>query len=96
MISSNLLVHSLLLGAAAALSQGWKNGPTATGPTDPNLTVDCDYFANNVQPGDTCTMVEDYFGITEEQFQNWVIFFHLFPLSNMVHGSDCDQSRTQN
>ena len=37
MISSNLLVHSLLLGAAAALSQGRKNGPTATGPTDPNL-----------------------------------------------------------
>lgn len=84
MIDSNLPVHSLLLllllllllGTAAATNSagqgGWKNGPTATGETDPNVTTDCDYYVNNVQLGDTCKMVEDYFGIDEAQFENWV------------------------
>ncbi|KAJ6071011.1 hypothetical protein N7467_012330 [Penicillium canescens] len=71
----SLLANLLLLGAATATNNagqgGWKNGPTASGETDPNLTTGCDYYVNNVQQGDTCEMVEDYFDITGEQFENW-------------------------
>jgi hypothetical protein len=78
MMNSRLLRHFLLLlGAATAVvgsdQGGWKNGSKATGEADPNVTTDCDYWANNVQIGDTCEMIEDFFGITEAQFKNWVI-----------------------
>lgn len=77
-MKSQLLKHSLLLLAAAtAVSSsgqgGWKNGTEATGQVDPNVTMDCGYWANNVQNGDTCEMIEDSFGITQSQFGYWVI-----------------------
>jgi len=76
MISNIRLTHLLHAAVAttvvAASGHGWTNGPTATGPTDVGLTTSCDYFANDVASRDTCEMVEDYFGITETQFENWV------------------------
>ncbi|KAJ5087703.1 hypothetical protein N7456_011319 [Penicillium angulare] len=81
MISNIRLSHILLVAAATSGvataatvnddSPGWENGPTATGPTDADLTTNCDYFINDVASGDTCEMVEDYFGITETQFESW-------------------------
>jgi hypothetical protein len=73
MLRSNLLIHSLLLGAAAAASQGkWTNGPSATGTKDPNVAVGCDYWVNDVQSSDTCDAVVDFFGITQKQLVSWV------------------------
>ncbi|OQD76551.1 hypothetical protein PENDEC_c004G04891 [Penicillium decumbens] len=75
MISNIRLMYLLHAAVAttvvAASGHGWTNGPTATGPTDVGLTTSCDYFANDVASRDTCEMVEDYFGITETQFENW-------------------------
>jgi hypothetical protein len=73
MLKSNLLIHSLVLGAAAAASQGdWTNGPKATGTKDPNAAVGCDYWANDVQSSDTCDALVDFFGITQKQLVSWV------------------------
>ncbi|KAJ6153352.1 hypothetical protein N7497_007671 [Penicillium chrysogenum] len=72
MLKSNLLIHSLVLGAAAAASQGdWTNGPKATGTNDPNAAVGCDYWANDVQSSDTCDALVDFFGITQKQLVSW-------------------------
>lgn len=87
---SNIRLTYLLLAAtvttgvaasgivASGGGHGWTNGATVTGPTDVDLTTDCDYFINDVVLGDTYELVEDYFGITETQFENWYIFLMLF------------------
>lgn len=89
MISNIRLTHLLLAAAAttgvAASGHGWTNGPTATGPTDADLATSCDYFANDVASGDTCEMVEDYFGITETQFENWVYPSCVLPIQYQQH-----------
>lgn len=86
MLSVNLLISSLLLNTAFASSPGqggWKNGPKATGETDPNVTKNCDFWANDVKSTDTCKMVEDYFGITLKQLVAWVRLSSVF--LNRVH-----------
>jgi hypothetical protein len=75
MLGVNLFIYSFLLSTALASSSGqggWKNGPEATGETDPNVTKNCDFWANDVKSTDTCKMVEDYFGITLKQLVAWV------------------------
>ncbi|CAI7571824.1 unnamed protein product [Penicillium glandicola] len=72
MLSSNVFIHSLLLGVAAAATQGgWTNGPSATGTKDPNVAVGCDYWANDVQSSDTCDSLVEFFGITQKQLVSW-------------------------
>lgn len=73
MFVPKLFIHSLLLGAAVAATQGgWTNGPSATGTKDPNAAVGCDYWVNDVQYSDTCDAVVDFFGISLKQFVSWV------------------------
>lgn len=75
MLGVNTFLYSCILGTAIASSSGlggWKNGPKATGETDPNVTKNCDFWANDVKSTDTCKMVEDYFGITLKQLVAWV------------------------
>ncbi|KAL4938538.1 hypothetical protein BDV06DRAFT_225905 [Aspergillus oleicola] len=87
MLHSRVFIHALLLSkATAAFSPrarsesasasiagqgGWKNGPKATGFTDPDVTANCDYWVNDVQSSDTCEMVDDYFDITLRQLVSW-------------------------
>ncbi|KXG49682.1 Peptidoglycan-binding Lysin subgroup [Penicillium griseofulvum] len=89
-MTSHLLRHFLLLlGATTAVVSsgqgGWKNGSKATGEADPNVTTDCDYWANNVQigdtsytqyylvqNGDTCYNIQNrYMNFTLAQFYSW-------------------------
>ncbi|KAJ5190317.1 uncharacterized protein N7498_009302 [Penicillium cinerascens] len=96
-MKSHVLSHSLLLfGAVTAVCAGqggWKNGPTATGQTDPNVTTDCDYWANNIQLGDTCETVAEFFGISEAQFEKWVIPYSLL---SIPHFAACSPIYIQN
>jgi hypothetical protein len=75
MLCTNLIFYSFLLGTTFASTSnqgGWKNGAKATGETDPNVTKNCEFWANDVKSTDTCKMVEDYFGITLKQLVAWV------------------------
>ncbi|KUM63772.1 hypothetical protein ACN42_g3298 [Penicillium freii] len=72
MFVPKLFIYLLLLGAAAAATQGgWTNGASATGTKDPNAAVGCDYWVNDVQHSDTCDAVVDFFGISLRQFVSW-------------------------
>jgi hypothetical protein len=74
MFYSGIFVTFLLFGAASAsrTQKRWTNGDAATGTTDPNVTDDCTYWANNIETGDTCESLESYFGITQAQLIAWV------------------------
>lgn len=50
----------------------WINGVSATGPTDPSVVDHCEYWANDIGLSDSCEFIEDYFGITRQQFRFWV------------------------
>ncbi|KAJ6025073.1 hypothetical protein N7540_005870 [Penicillium herquei] len=73
MFYSGIFVTSLLFGSASAsrIQKRWTNGDAATGTTDPNVTNDCTYWANNIETGDTCESLEAYFGMTQAQLIAW-------------------------
>ncbi|KAK6824322.1 hypothetical protein RU639_005153 [Aspergillus parasiticus] len=49
----------------------WINGDSATGPTDPSTVDHCEYWVNDIGLNDSCESIEDYFGITRQQFRFW-------------------------
>lgn len=77
---SNIFLGSLLFGKVFSLPNGggWVDGTTATGTTDPEVTDDCDFWANDVKSNDTCSALESYFDITMKQLKAWVCQWHPF------------------
>ncbi|PYI34514.1 LysM domain protein [Aspergillus indologenus CBS 114.80] len=68
------LVLSCLLAQAVAsprLQKRWLNGDTATGTTDPDVTGDCEYWANDISATDTCAELETYFDATVAELHAW-------------------------
>ncbi|KAL4977418.1 hypothetical protein BDW66DRAFT_158791 [Aspergillus desertorum] len=47
------------------------HGNSATGTTDPDVTSDCQYWANDIDSDDTCAEIESYFGITMTDLKAW-------------------------
>jgi hypothetical protein len=74
MIPSRTLVQSLLIGAAqaATISRRWVNGDLPTGTTDPDVSRNCYYWANEITAPDTCEALASYFGVTIPQLASWV------------------------
>ncbi|KAL4966220.1 uncharacterized protein BDV14DRAFT_171270 [Aspergillus stella-maris] len=69
---SLLLVVGLLNGAATASRiPGWTSGETATGTTDPGVTANCSYWANDISTNATCAQVEDHFDISFDRLKAW-------------------------
>ncbi|KAJ9211201.1 hypothetical protein DTO166G4_7227 [Paecilomyces variotii] len=67
-------VLSCLLAQAAAsprIQKRWLNGDTATGTTDPDVTSDCEYWANDISATDTCAELEMYFDATVAELHAW-------------------------
>ncbi|KAL4734491.1 hypothetical protein BDV11DRAFT_212743 [Aspergillus similis] len=57
--------------SSAVLQKRWLNGNSATGTTDPDVTSDCKYWANDIDSDDTCAEIESYFGITITDLKAW-------------------------
>ncbi|KAL4981676.1 LysM domain protein [Aspergillus falconensis] len=70
---SAIFVACLLTNAVSSkvLQKRWLNGNSATGTTDPDVTSDCQYWANDISSDDTCAELESYFGITITDLKAW-------------------------
>ncbi|RHZ48402.1 putative LysM domain protein [Aspergillus thermomutatus] len=70
---STFLLASLLAraGASSSLRKKWLNGDSATGTTDPDVTSDCEYWANDISSSDTCAGLEAYFDVTFAELKAW-------------------------
>ncbi|KAL4966219.1 LysM peptidoglycan-binding domain-containing protein [Aspergillus stella-maris] len=70
---NELFTQALLVGvgATSAIERRWTNGDNATGSTDPNVTNDCTYWANDIADGDTCPSIAAYYDITESELIAW-------------------------
>ncbi|KAL2802202.1 hypothetical protein BJX63DRAFT_426247 [Aspergillus granulosus] len=71
MVSSILLQCFLFSIASSSAVKRWTNGDSPTGPTDPNVSPGCTYWANDISPGDSCASILSYFGISTTQFVSW-------------------------
>ena len=67
-----LAVCILLQVLLCKLVIAWTNGDSATGPTDADVVDHCEYWVNDIGLSDSCEVLEDYFGITRQQFRFWV------------------------
>lgn len=72
MVSSIVLQCLLFSLVRAAAVKRWTNGDSPAGPTDPDVVSGCAYWANDISPGDTCSGIQGYFGISMSQFVSWV------------------------
>ncbi|KAM5429347.1 hypothetical protein McanCB21832_007745 [Microsporum canis] len=68
-----ILIHVLSLSVAAegAVVKRWLNGSKPTDTVDPGVTPGCTYWINGITAADQCADIVGYFGITEEQFNEW-------------------------
>ncbi|KAE8167889.1 hypothetical protein BDV40DRAFT_311378 [Aspergillus tamarii] len=66
-----LAVCILLQVLLCKLVIAWTNGDSATGPTDADVVDHCEYWVNDIGLSDSCEAIEDYFGITRQQFRFW-------------------------
>ncbi|KAJ5084905.1 hypothetical protein NUU61_009484 [Penicillium alfredii] len=62
------LFFAAFLGEAVS---AWKTGHKATGETDPNVTQNCSFWANDIASGDTCKALEKYFDLDFKQLHEW-------------------------
>ncbi|PYH91868.1 LysM domain protein [Aspergillus ellipticus CBS 707.79] len=70
---SILFLATLLARATASstLQKRWLDGDSATGTTDPAVTDDCEYWANDISSTDTCAELESFFDVTITELHAW-------------------------
>ncbi|KAL3476524.1 LysM domain protein [Aspergillus californicus] len=70
---SAIILAGLLSSEASSrlLQKRWLNGNSASGTTDPDVTSDCQYWANEISSDDTCAELESYFDITITDLKAW-------------------------
>ncbi|KAJ5655288.1 hypothetical protein N7507_007238 [Penicillium longicatenatum] len=49
----------------------WLNGDAATGTTDPDVTDNCEFWANDISSTDTCAELESYFDASISELHAW-------------------------
>ncbi|KAJ5710539.1 LysM domain protein [Penicillium malachiteum] len=70
----NILTISCLLAHATAstrIQRRWLNGDAATGTTDPDVTDNCEFWANDISSTDTCAELESYFDASITELHAW-------------------------
>ncbi|KAK2877144.1 hypothetical protein FQN49_001388 [Arthroderma sp. PD_2] len=69
----HILVRLLALSVVAqgAVIKRWLNGSKPTGPVDPDAAPSCTYWVNAVESTDKCVDIVGYFGITEDEFNEF-------------------------
>ncbi|EAU30720.1 predicted protein [Aspergillus terreus NIH2624] len=70
----SVLLTAMLMGAVSSVQAegGWTTGRNATGTTDPNVTSNCTYWANDISSSATCEQVQEHFDIDFNHLHAWV------------------------
>ncbi|KAJ5889009.1 LysM domain protein [Penicillium taxi] len=70
-LSTFALIAFIGQTACSLAEKRWLDGDSATSTTDPDVTSDCTYWANNISANDTCANIEEYFDATVAQLHAW-------------------------